>query len=204
VLLTLSPWFVRNYYTFGQVFYTTRTEAIRYKLTGNGYLSPRYEHLAENGASTADEQPLDENTRREYERFGRQSQWFSLNFLMAHPDTYFRHLANRFIEYWFHPNGLQSLPENTVIRGLYIVVHLTILGLAIVGMVSGLSLRESASGVLVLLMIYITVTSLFLTGPNPRYNLPFLPIIFTFTARGTWALIERFAPRKLLPTPPGK
>jgi 4-amino-4-deoxy-L-arabinose transferase-like glycosyltransferase len=188
-LLTLSPWLMRNYRTFGQVFYTTRTEAIRYKLTGSGYLAPRYKYLADENTPP----PPPNDPPEYYERYGRQSEWFSVNFLLTHPATYFRHLANRLVEFWLHPNGLHSLPDNLIIRGAYIAVHISVLALAGVGLVTGLKRREVATGVFTLLLVYITGTSLFFTSPHPRYNLPFLPIVFIFTASGALGLAERFA-----------
>jgi 4-amino-4-deoxy-L-arabinose transferase-like glycosyltransferase len=195
ILITLSPWLLRNYRTFGYAFYTERIEAVRYKLTGHGYLSPHYAHLdGEDNASTP-QAPLSETVKRDIERFGQQSQWFSVEFLIQHPGTYFRHLINRFVEYWLHPNGLHSLPELFLVRALYVAIHVCMLALAVVGMVIGLRHRDIASGVFVAVLINITITNLFFSGPNPRYNLPFLPIVFIFTARGALVLYKCFALR---------
>jgi len=196
-LLTLSPWLARNYHTFGQVFYTERTEKIRYQLTGSGYLAPRYEHLA-------DENFTPPSKTASQERFGRTSDMLRIGHLLNHPTAYLRHLVNRFAEYWLHPNGLQSLPNYLIVRSVYVAAHIGMLGLAIIGMLSGLRRREAATGVFTLLLAYITGTNLFLTVPNPRYNLPFLPILFIFTAKGALTLIKQFAYREPLPAQSGK
>jgi 4-amino-4-deoxy-L-arabinose transferase-like glycosyltransferase len=179
-LLVLSPWLIRNGRTFGQVFYTERTEALRYLLTGSGYLSPRYQHMANEAVSP----PAPSKPPEYYERYGRQSEWFSINYLLGRPVSYLRQLVNRFVEYWLHPNGLESLPDNLVVRAVYVAVHVGMLGLAGVGLVSGLRRRDVATGIFALLLGYVTGTNLFFTGPNPRYTLPFLPIVFVLAAAG--------------------
>jgi len=186
-LLTLSPWLVRNYHTFGQVFYTERTEAIRYQLTGSGYLAPRYAYLVDEGAA-----PPSTKSPEYYVRYGRASDMTNIKQALTDPVTYLRHLGNRLVEFWLHPNGLESLPGNLGIRAVYIALHVGMLGVAVVGMVAGLQRRDVATGALALLLVYITGTCLFFTGPNPRYTLPFLPIVFIFTAWGTLKIVGRF------------
>jgi 4-amino-4-deoxy-L-arabinose transferase-like glycosyltransferase len=180
MLLVLSPWLIRNGCTFGQVFYTERTEALRYLLTGSGYLSPRYRHMAGEAISS----PAPSQPPEYYERYGRQGEWFSITYLLGHPVGYLRQLVNRFVEYWLHPNGLESLPDNLIVRAVYVAVHVGMLGLAGVGLASGLRRRDVATGVLTLLLGYVTGTNLFFTGPNPRYTMPFLPIVFVLAAAG--------------------
>ena len=186
-LLMLSPWLARNYHTFGQVFYTERTAAIRYQLTGSGYLAPRYAHLADE-----DVPPPAKKSPEYYERYGKASDMTSIKQAFTDPVTYLRRLGNRLVEFWLHPNGLESLPGNLIIRAVYIALHISMLGMAIVGMVAGLQRRDVATGVVTLLLVYITGACLFFTGPNPRYTLPFLPIVFIFTAWGTLKIVERF------------
>ena len=193
-LLTLVPWLARNYHTFGQVFYTERTAAIRYQLTGSGYLASRYAYLADESASPPSKKPPEY-----YERYGRASDMINIKQVLTDPVTYLRHLGNRLVEFWLHPNGLESLPGNPIIRAGYIAAHIGMLGAAIVGMVAGLQRRDVATGVLALLLAYITGTCLFFTGPNPRYTLPFLPIVFIFTASGAPKLAEGFTSRKPAP-----
>lgn len=119
--------------------------------------------------------------------------------LFHEPSTYLRQLFNRLVEFWLHPNGLQSLPRNLFVRGLYIAVHICLLSLAGLGLVPELVKRNVAAGNLALLLMYITGTALFFAAPNPRYTLPFLPIVFIFTARGVLALIDRFVSQDLVP-----
>jgi 4-amino-4-deoxy-L-arabinose transferase-like glycosyltransferase len=189
-LLTLSPWLARNYHTFGQVFYTERTESIRYQLTGSGYLSAYYKHLAdENIPPPPPNKPPDF-----YERYGSPSEWISVNYLLTNPTTYLYHLGHRLVEVWLHPNGLESLPDNLVVRSIYIALHICMLVLAGVSVVAGLKRRDVIIGIFTLLLVYVTGMSLFFTAPNPRYTLPSLPLIFILSALGlgsVWQYLRR-------------
>ncbi len=178
-LLMLSAWLARNYHTFGQVFYTERTAAIRYQLTGSGYLAPRYEHLADENTPPPRPKPLEY-----YERYGSPSDMIRINNLFNDPTTYLRHLANRLVEFWLHPVGLQSLPDNWIVRAVYIALHIGMLGLAGVSIVSGLKGRDVAIGIFTPLLVYVTGTCLFFTASHPRYTLPFLPLVFILAALG--------------------
>lgn len=184
-LLVLSPWLARNYHTFGQVFYTERTEAARYQLTGSGYLSPRYEHLAGEKPPPTHRKPPEY-----YERFGSPSDMIRISNLFTAPKTYLRHLANRLSELWLHPNGLLSLPDNLIIRAIYVAAHLCLVGLAVGGIVVGLRRRDVAVGTLSLLLMYFTGTCLFFTGSHPRYTLPFLPLLFVLMVVGLESLLK--------------
>ena len=73
-----------------------------------------------------------------------------------------------------------------------VVAHTVILSVAVWQMVVGLRRRDAAAGGLVLLVLYMTMVTVFLRRPNPRYNLPFLPVLFVYTAQGALMLIKRF------------
>jgi 4-amino-4-deoxy-L-arabinose transferase-like glycosyltransferase len=195
-LLVLSPWLARNYLTFGHVFYTSRIAYIQYELTGTGYLAPRFEDEAEERKQPVTES--DENYDY-YQQYGRTSDLWSVRFALHQPVTYLRYLFNRLIEFWLHPNGLWSLPEILVMRAAYIAGHVGMLGLATWQMIVGLRRRDAVTGAFALILLFVTVVGVFLRRPNPRYNLPFLPILFIFSARGALALIERSRSREPLP-----
>lgn len=196
-LVVLSPWLTRNALTFGQIFYTERLEALRYTLTGSGYLSPYYAHLADDeGGDSSPSKPLSEATQRRHELYGAPSEWLNVRFLLSDPATYLRHLINRFVELWLHPNGLESLPDNWAIRAVYVALHVGMLGLAGIGLVVGLRRRDQATGVIGLLLAYTTGVLLFFRGPIPRYTLPFLPMIFVLAASGTVWLLQFVARKK--------
>lgn len=180
VLLVLSPWLARNYLTFGHVFYTSRTAYIQYELTGTGYLAARFEDEVEER-----ERPVRESDDKYeyYQRYGRTSDLWDLRFAMNQPGTYLHYLFNRLVEFWLHPNGLWSLPEFFAIRAVYIAAHGGMLGLAIWKMVVNLRRRDTVTGGLVLVLLYVTGVGVFLRRPLPRYNLPFLPIMFIFAAQ---------------------
>ena len=180
VLLVLSPWLIRNYITFGHVFFTEGSAYTQYRVLGSGYLSPHMQEVVNN--PSAGKSP-------EYnERYGLTGDMVRVKRLFTEPTTYLRQLGNRLVEYWLHPNGLESLPDNLAIRGTYVALHVILVILACVGIVSGLKRREAATGSLVLLLGYATGLALFFGPPNPRYNLPFLPFVFSFAANGALRL----------------
>jgi 4-amino-4-deoxy-L-arabinose transferase-like glycosyltransferase len=181
VLLVLSPWLARNYLTFDHIFYTSRTSYIRYELTGTGYLSP----LFEDEVAKRESPPTASNELYNYyQRYGRTSDLWNPRFLLREPVTYLRYIVNRLTEFWLHPNGLHSLPPHFALRAGYTAAHVGMLGLAAWQMAVHLRHRDAATGGLVLILLYITGVGVFLRRPNPRYNLPFLPIVFIFSARG--------------------
>jgi len=196
VLLVISPWLARNYWTFGQVFYTERTDAIRYQLTGDGYLSPRYEHLAAGNTIPPSESP---ELAEYYQKYGRESDLRSISYAINNPGTYIRYIFLQLVEFWLHPSGLLSLPNIFVVRAGYIAVHVGMLGLALWQMVANLRQRDAVTGGLVVMLLYVTAVGVFVMRTNPRYNLPFLPIVFIFTARGALMLLERFTSRRPAP-----
>jgi 4-amino-4-deoxy-L-arabinose transferase-like glycosyltransferase len=191
-LLVLSPWLARNYVTFGYPFYTSRTAYIQYELTGHGYLAPQFEEQA-----AEHESPVSESNRlyEYYQRYGRTTDLWKPSFFLSQPGTYLRYLFNRLVEFWLHPNGLLSLPKIFLIRAGYIAAHVLMLGLALWQITINLRKQDAVTGGMVLMLVYVTAVGIFLRRPNPRYNLPFLPIVFIFTARGALALYKRFALR---------
>jgi 4-amino-4-deoxy-L-arabinose transferase-like glycosyltransferase len=191
-LLVLSPWLVRNYVTFGHTFYTSRTAHIQHQLTGTGYLTPRYEERTEKL-----EQPVSQSDDKYeyYQQYGRTSDLWDVGFFLHQPGTYLRYLFNRLVEFWLHPTGLWSLPEIFIIRTGYIIAHIGMLGLAIWQMIVNLRRRDKITGGLVLILLYITIVGILFRRPNPRYNLPFLTIMFIFAAKGALVLLGQFAAR---------
>jgi 4-amino-4-deoxy-L-arabinose transferase-like glycosyltransferase len=179
-LLTVTPWLARNYSTFGAVFFTDRTEAIRYQLTGSGHLSARYSYLADKSISPP---PL-RKPPDFYERFGEPSEWISAKHLLGSPATYFRHLGNRLVELWLHPVGLYSLPDNQIVRALYVAFQVGMLAFSSWGILVGIRQRSIPTGTSTLLLMYVTGTSAIVTMPNPRYTLPALPLIFVLSVSG--------------------
>ncbi|MFW6116802.1 MAG: ArnT family glycosyltransferase [bacterium] len=186
--LVLAPWLWRNYEMTGHVVYTSRVSYVFYRIAGRGYLSPRYAAAAADQGDTPSAETL---ARRE--KYGDLSENLNPRFIFSHPSTFARRMFNRFVEYWFHPNGLWSLPEVFIVRALYVAVHAVLILLAGSGI--GLALASRTWSVLGLIAVLFYITGLNLTtyGPNPRYNLPFLPIVFIFTARGIVEVIERLA-----------
>lgn len=184
-LVTISPWLIRNSRTFGHVFYTERIEAARYRLTGRGYLSPRYQHLAGGEARPRKGRPPEF-----YERYGTPGEWVSVRALVSDPVQYLRHTANRFVELWLHPNGLASLPRSAAIRGAYVAAHLVMLALAGMAVVAGLRRRDAGAGILALFLAYNTLLIMFFGSPQPRYALPFLPLVFVLAASALCGLLR--------------
>ncbi len=179
MLMVLSPWLLRNQATFDHLFFTEGTEATRYRLTGGGYISPYFQYLVDESASPPWDKP-----DPYFERYGRASDMLRVTRLFTEPLTYLRHLINRVVELWLHPNGLESLPNILTLRVIYVLLHIIILGLAALGMVAGLRRRDVTTGVLTLVLLYFTATSLFFSNPHPRYTLPALPLVFVLTAMG--------------------
>ncbi len=186
-LAVIAPWLVRNYLTFGQVFFTERTEALRYRLTGSGYLSARYASLA---GGDSFEQIIDQATQRRNELYGTSGEWLSIRALLSRPGIFLRHLANRFAELWLHANGLESLPDSPALRAAYTALHVALLGLAGAGVFAGLKRRNLAAGVIGLLLVYASGVLLFFRGPIPRYTLPFLPLVFALAALGAVWIVQ--------------
>jgi 4-amino-4-deoxy-L-arabinose transferase-like glycosyltransferase len=194
-LLVISPWLARNYVTFDHVFFTERLEKVRYQLTGTGYLSPRYEYLAD------EDEPAPLQAEKD-QRFGKPRDMLSVRLLVTEPKTYLRYLANRLIEQWLHPHGLQSLPDVFLIRGLYVAAHAALLLLAGVGTFIGLRRRDIAVGIWLLILVCATGTFVFFKMPRPRYLMPFLPLVFILAAIGTEAIV-RYVQRKGAPSGAG-
>jgi 4-amino-4-deoxy-L-arabinose transferase-like glycosyltransferase len=192
-LLVLSPWLARNYVTFGHAFYTSRTAYVQYELTGTGYLAPQFEEDVEER-----DRPVsaDDDKYEYYQRYGRTSDLWNVKFLVTQPGTYLRYLFNRLVEFWLHPNGLWSLPALLLIRAGYVAAHVGMLGVATWQILANLRRRDAVSGGLALMLMYVTAVGILIRRPIPRYNLPFLPIVFVFTAGGALRLAKRLASRK--------
>jgi len=186
-LLVLVPWLWRNYQMTGQVVYTSRFSYVLYNLTGKGYLSPKYAAVVSGENSSPSEETL-----ARWEKYGNVSENLDPNFIFSRPGTFARRMSNRFIEYWFHPNGLWSLPEIFLVRALYIAGHAILILLAGLGIGLTLLSRNWSAWGLMMVLFYITGLNLTTYGPNPRYNFPFLPIVFIFTAKGLMKLIKHF------------
>jgi 4-amino-4-deoxy-L-arabinose transferase-like glycosyltransferase len=185
-LLVLTPWLWRNCQMTGHIVYTSRVSYVLYNVTGQGYLSPKY---AAKVAGESD--PPSEDKLAWREKYGSMSENLDPAFILSHPVTFAHRMFNRFIEYWFHPNGLWSLPNIVVVQALYVAGHAAIVLLAGLGIGITLSEHKWSAWGLIAVLLYITGLNLTTYGPNPRYNLPFLPILFIFTARGALALVER-------------
>jgi 4-amino-4-deoxy-L-arabinose transferase-like glycosyltransferase len=189
--LVLLPWLWRNHKLTGHVVYTSRVSYVLYRVTGKGYLSPKYAAVV-NGESA----PPSKAELARWEKYGNLSENLDLGFVLSQPGTFARRMFNRFVEYWFHPNGLWSLPEVFIVRALYVAGHAVLIMLAGLGIgLTFMARRWSAWG-LIAVLLYITGLNLTTYGPNPRYNLPFLPIVFIFTARGTLKVIDWLSGRK--------
>jgi 4-amino-4-deoxy-L-arabinose transferase-like glycosyltransferase len=186
-LIVLSPWLIRNYYAFGHVFYTERTDALRYRITGSGYVSQQYEQRME----SSKESEVFLKSSEFHEHFGTSSDMRNLALLASHPGTYFRYLVNRLAELWFHPVGLESLPEHILVRTAYVVGYAILIVVTGLGVGVGLKRRNLVTGILLLLLVSNTVLNVFFVNPLPRYNLPFTPIIFILAAAGALWLGER-------------
>jgi 4-amino-4-deoxy-L-arabinose transferase-like glycosyltransferase len=199
VLIVISPWLARNALTFGYAFYTERTNAIRFQLSGSGYLSSRFEKWVEERDKSPEESLSSKNLEESYQRFGRTSDMRRLSFALSDPVTYIRYLFNRYVEFWLHPNGLEALPNSLPIRALYVAVHLVLIALASWQIIAYLREHHIATGSLVLVLLYLTIVITFFRRPLPRYNLPFLPIVFVFSASGASWLLKHLLPQKWLP-----
>ncbi len=188
-LLFVAPWLARNALTFDAFFFTERTDALRYEWTGEGYLSSEFEEWVQ-----TNEAPLTEEQRHyEYLRYyGRAVDMRDPAFLLAQPGQYVTFLGRRLVEFWLHPVGLESLPENLLLRAGYIAFHALLVGLATFQMVRLLPRRDAGMALLTLCLLYITLIGLFLRRPLPRYTLPFTPLLFLYAAQASdrWARLR--------------
>ncbi|MCB8951773.1 MAG: glycosyltransferase family 39 protein [Ardenticatenales bacterium] len=178
-LLCLTPWLARNARTFGVVFFTERTDALRFSLTGAGYLSSEFQTwVRENEA------PLAEDARNYAYLlyYGRAADMRSPAYLLAHPGDYVTFLGRRLAEFWLHPVGLESLPHVLVLQGGYVAFHAVLVGLAAWGMAALAGRRNAGILLHLLTLLIITGIGLFLRRPLPRYTLPFIPLLLLFTA----------------------
>ncbi len=193
-LLLIAPWLLRNALTFDAFFFTERTDALRYEWTGEGYLSPEFQEWVQ-----SNEAPLTEEQRHfAYLRYyGRAVDMRDPAFLLAQPRQYVTFLGRRLVEFWLHPVGLESLPENLLLRAAYIALHALLVGLSAFEMGRLGRRRNAGIALLALCLLYITLIGLFLRRPLPRYTLPFTPLLFLYAAQAgdRWARRLRFRRR---------
>lgn len=175
-LVTVAPWMIRNVLVFDHLFFTERTAYLTHSLTGRGYLSPYYqEWIAEQTELGTSSQALDLNnlayTPGRYVR--------SLSFARQEPILYARIIVARLIELWGHPNGLNRLPQP--LRLPYRIGHWLLLVLAGGGLWAATRMRHWSLLAWCLVLPYATLFGIYVK-PNPRYTLPFLPLVFILAA----------------------
>ncbi len=188
-LLLLFPWLWRNYQITDSFVYTSRVAYLQYMVTKTGYLSNHYQR------SLAGELPVSSERQQFHQRFGSLSENLNPTFIAQHPLLFLQRMGNRFVEYWFHPNGLDSIPSVWKIGWLYSLGHALLIILATLAF--GVEMLKNRRPVLLsfgLVLLMLTVLNLTTYGPNPRYNLPFLPLVFIFSASGIWLLHQRLFP----------
>ncbi len=187
LVVTLSPWLYRNARTFGTPFLSERLEAVRYRLTGSGYLAPRYRYLADPGRPEPARKP--EAFRR---RFGETpTVLLSPRLAVDHPVRYLGFLWHRIQRLWLHPVGLVSVPGGLPGRVGYVGVHLVILVLAVLGFTRGLRQDPARWGAVLAVVLYGTAVILLVAWPHPRYTLPFVPLVLLAAANGAVAVWHR-------------
>jgi 4-amino-4-deoxy-L-arabinose transferase-like glycosyltransferase len=187
-LLVMTPWIVRNYLTFGLPFFTERTAYMVYKVTGYGYVSPFWQDW---DARDTEEGTSSEVLDQDDLAYAPMRYMWNLSFARRDPILYARILVARLFELWLHPNGLDRLPGPLKLP--YQVGHGLILLLAGCGL--WIAARERHWPLLAwsLILPYVTVFSIYFK-PNPRYTLPFLPLVFTLAALGIywiWQFLRR-------------
>lgn len=174
--LTMAPWLWRNQQQFGTPLYTERISAISYSVFGRGYLSAFYQNLPDESPELLDY----------YAYYGRTTEMRQPQFLLEQPREYFTFLIRRFNEFWFHANGLESVPERWGLPTMYTIGHIFMVVVAF-GTMGWLAWRGNYVALLnLLLFLYLTALVLFFRRPHPRYNLPFLPILFVYLADACW------------------
>ena len=181
MVVTLSPWVYRNSATFGAPFLSERIEAVRFRITGNGYLAPRYQYLANSASPAPVRRP--EAFRR---RFGdTPSALLSVGTTISSPREYLGHLGRRIQRLWLHPVGLVSVPGGRAGRVGYLGLHLVVLFLAGVGFGEGMYRRDAGLGVLLVVVLFGSAVILLVAWPHPRYSLPFVPLVLVAAAHGS-------------------
>jgi len=180
-LFFVSPWLIRNYIQFDNLFFTSRTSAIKYKITESGFLSDEFEPWYSKSNS-----PIEESDPLSYyyQEFGRTTDLWDFSFFINSPQTYVILIFNRLIEFWLHPNGLFSLPDIYLLRSGYQLFHILLLGLAFAQLMSDIRRNDLISISVILLLIYLTIVGVIFRRPNPRYNMPFLSILMCYAAIG--------------------
>jgi hypothetical protein len=181
-LLVLAPWVVRNALTFDYVFLSERTAYMTYRLTGYGYLSPSYQEWdAQNNDTSPEALDMDDlaYAPAQYVR--------DFSFARREPALYARIMVARLMELWAHPNGLHRLPNP--LRLPYQIGHGVILLFAAGGLWMAMRMKHWPLLAWCLVLPYITVFSIYFK-PNPRYTIPFLPLIFLLAVSGTWNIVQ--------------
>jgi 4-amino-4-deoxy-L-arabinose transferase-like glycosyltransferase len=175
-LLTLAPWMARNLLVFDHLFFSERTAYLTYSLTGCGYLSPYYkEKTVERTELGTSPQDLDLDDLA----YTPVRYMWDFSFARQEPILYARIIAARLFELWLHPNGLDRLPGPLKLP--YQIGHGLLLLLAACGLWMVVRMRHWPLLAWYLTLPYITVLSIYFK-PNPRYTLPFLPLIFVLAA----------------------
>jgi hypothetical protein len=193
-LLVLSPWVVRNALTFDQAFLSERTAYMTYKVTGYGYLSPTYRMLdAEDNDTSPEALDMDDlaYAPAQYVR--------DFTFARREPALYARILIARLLELWAHPNGLHRLPNP--LRLPYQIGHGAILLLAAGGLWVAIRMKHWPLLAWCLILPYITVIGVYFK-PNPRYTIPFLPLVFILMATGSSSIWQYVRARNWNPHGP--
>jgi 4-amino-4-deoxy-L-arabinose transferase-like glycosyltransferase len=178
LLVTVAPWVARNALVFEHLFFTERTAQLTRSLTGYGYLSPYYrEWTGEQAELGTSPEMLDlDNLAYTPVRYVR-----SLSFARRNPTLYARIVGARLLELWGHPNGLNRLPGP--LRWPYQIGHWLLLLLAGGGLWATTRARHWSLLAWCLVLPYVTLLGIFVT-PNPRYTLPFLPLVFILAVTG--------------------
>ncbi len=187
-LIVISPWIIRNYLRFNKIFFTSRTSAIQVKITDTGYLSDEFEDWSEERDSSIDQS---DELYDYYLKYGRTSDLWDLSLLIKSPGIYLRYIFNRLIEFWFHPNGLESLPDIGFVQLGYRLFHCLFLLLAIYQILVNLWRGDVVSASVLCILIYITVVGVIFRRPNPRYNMPFLSLLISYTVMGGFCIMQR-------------
>jgi 4-amino-4-deoxy-L-arabinose transferase-like glycosyltransferase len=175
-LLTLAPWMVRNLVVFDHLFFSERTAYLTYKLTGMGYVSPFWQARDLEDAELG---TLPQDLDLDDLAYTPVRYMWDFSFARQEPILYARIIAARLFELWLHPNGLDRLPGPLKLP--YQIGHGLLLLLAACGLWMVVRMRHWPLLAWYLTLPYITVLSIYFK-PNPRYTLPFLPLIFVLAA----------------------
>jgi len=190
--VTVAPWMIRNVLVFDHLFFTERTSYLTHSLTGRGYLSPYYqEWIAEQTELGTSLQTLDMDNLA----YAPTRYVLNLSFARQNPTLYTRIIVARLLELWGHPNGLDRLPGPLQLP--YQIMHWLILLLAGSGLWAAIRVHHWPLLALCIILPYITVFVIYFK-PNPRYTLPFLPLVFILAALALESGLQLVRKEKLL------